>query len=164
EISEFVENKIRTNCTVTLKTIQENIHAKFLFTLCIKTIRKCLLDISITLKKLNCTEKAVNALKSKELRKEYANYFLNDLIIENKYIIFIKKKTFNLTIRRNYERCRTGTRATAVVLTNRVRNLLLISAINEKKVLYRIVIKGGAKAQDFKQLLLCLFCPFRLRS
>ncbi|KAF7700536.1 hypothetical protein CDIK_1027 [Cucumispora dikerogammari] len=70
EIAAFVENEIRTNCTVTLKTIQENIHAEFSITLRLETIRKCLLDISITLKRLNCTKEAVNALGSKELRKE----------------------------------------------------------------------------------------------
>ncbi|KAF7670569.1 hypothetical protein CDIK_4564, partial [Cucumispora dikerogammari] len=93
---------------------------------------------------------------SKELRKEYANYFLNDLTIEDKCIIFIDKSPFNLFMRRNYGRSRTDTRATAVVPTSRGRNLSLISAINGEKVLYSVVIEGGAGAQDFKQFLLGL--------
>ncbi|KAF7699645.1 hypothetical protein CDIK_1095 [Cucumispora dikerogammari] len=126
EIAEFVKNEIRTNCTVTLKTIQENIHAEFSITLCLETIRKCLLDSSISLKRLNCTKEAVNAPRSKELRKEYANCFLNNLTLEDKYTIFIDESPFNLSMRRNYGRSKTGTRATAVVPTNRGRNFSII--------------------------------------
>ena len=43
-----------------------------------------------------------------------------------------------------------------IVPTNRRRNLSLISAITGEKVLYSVVIDGGAKAQDFKLFLLGL--------
>ncbi|KAF7702718.1 hypothetical protein CDIK_0438 [Cucumispora dikerogammari] len=100
------------------------------------------------------------ATKSKELRKEYANYFLNDLTIEDKYIIFIDESSFNLPIRRNYGRSKTGTRATTVVPTSMWRNLSLISSINREKVLYSVVIEGGRGLRIFKQFLLGLLPVF----
>ena len=56
-------------------------------------------------------------------------------------------------MRRNYGRSTAGTRATMIVPTNRGRNLSLISAINGERVLYSVVIEGGARAQDFKLFL-----------
>ncbi|KAF7692939.1 hypothetical protein CDIK_2371 [Cucumispora dikerogammari] len=40
-----------------------------------------------------------------------------------------------------------------IVPTNRERNLSLISVINDKRVLYSVVIEGGARVQDFKLFL-----------
>ncbi|KAF7685111.1 hypothetical protein CDIK_4140 [Cucumispora dikerogammari] len=110
-------------------------------------------------KKTKLHKKAINAPRSKELRKKYANYFLNDLTIEDKYIIFIDESPFNLSMRRNYEKSRTGTRATAVIPTNRGRNLPSISAINGEKVLYSVVIEGGQRLGILNSFF-WVFCSF----
>ncbi|KAF7685705.1 hypothetical protein CDIK_3546 [Cucumispora dikerogammari] len=140
EVMRFVENEIRLECTLTLKTIQTRIHNTFNIKPCLETIRRSLLDISITLKRLNCVFEDVNSPRSKELRFEYANYFLNDLTLEDKFLIFIDESPFKIYIRRNYGRSPAETRATRIVLTNRERNLSLISAINGESVLYSVVI------------------------
>ncbi|KAF7685546.1 hypothetical protein CDIK_3706 [Cucumispora dikerogammari] len=70
-------------------------------------------------------------------------------------------------MRRSYDRSAAETRATMFVPTNRGRNLLLISAINGERVLYSVVIEGGARAQDFKlflQGLLPILARFGLRD
>ncbi|KAF7684892.1 hypothetical protein CDIK_4359, partial [Cucumispora dikerogammari] len=167
EVIRFVENEIRLECTITLKTIQTRIHNAFNIKPCLETIRRSLLDISITLKRLNCVLEAVNSPRSKELRFEYANYFLNDLTLEDKFLIFIDESPFKISMRRNYGRSPAGTRASMIVPTNRGRNLSLISAINGERVLYSVVIDGGAKAQDFKLFirgLLPILTSFGLRE
>ncbi|KAF7685858.1 hypothetical protein CDIK_3393, partial [Cucumispora dikerogammari] len=76
DIIEFVENEIRLECTVTLKSLQSRIFDRFFDKPSLETIRKSLLNISITLKRLNCVLEAVNSPRSKDLRFEYANFFL----------------------------------------------------------------------------------------
>ncbi|KAF7685662.1 hypothetical protein CDIK_3589 [Cucumispora dikerogammari] len=81
---DFILDKISSNCVLTLNMIREKIISQIEITLSLKTIRRSLLDISLTLKRLNCTIAAVNASRSKELRFEYANLFLNDINLKYK--------------------------------------------------------------------------------
>ncbi|KAF7684819.1 hypothetical protein CDIK_4432 [Cucumispora dikerogammari] len=167
DIIEFVENEIRLVCTVTLKSLQSRIFDKFFVKPSLETIRKSLLNISITLKRLNCVLEAVNSPRSKDLKFKYANFFLNDLNLKDKFLIFIDESPFNISMRRSYGRSTARTRATMIVPTNRGRNLSLISAINGERVLYSVVIDGGARAQDFKLFLwglLPVLARFGLRN
>ncbi|KAF7685432.1 hypothetical protein CDIK_3818 [Cucumispora dikerogammari] len=75
DIVEFVENEIRLECAVTLKKLQSRIFVQFSVKPSLETIRKSLLNISITFKKLNCVLEAVNFLRSKNLSFEYAIFF-----------------------------------------------------------------------------------------
>ncbi|KAF7692942.1 hypothetical protein CDIK_2372 [Cucumispora dikerogammari] len=61
DIIEFVENKIRLECAVTLEELQSRIFVQFSLKPSLETIRKCLLNISIKLKRLNCVLEAVNS-------------------------------------------------------------------------------------------------------
>ncbi|KAF7700489.1 hypothetical protein CDIK_1072 [Cucumispora dikerogammari] len=119
DIIEFVENEIRLECTVTLKELQFRIFVQFSVKPSLETIRKSLLNISITLKRLNCVFEAGNFSQSKDLRFKYASFFLNDLNLEDKFLLFIDESPFNISKRRNYSRSAAGTRATMIVQTNR---------------------------------------------
>ncbi|KAF7699493.1 hypothetical protein CDIK_1250 [Cucumispora dikerogammari] len=137
DIIKFVGNEICLECTVILKELQSRIFVQFSVKLSLETIRKSLLNISITLKRLNCVLEAVDSPRSKDLRFKYANFFLNDLNLEDKFLIFIDESPFNISMRRNYGISAAGTRGTMIVPTNRGRSLSLISAINDERVPYK---------------------------
>lgn len=121
--------------------------------LCIETIRKCLLELKITLKRTSMILYRVYIAQRLNERRTYAREFLRDETLDERSNIFVDESGFNLHLIRRYGRSTPGELVTVTVPTVRSTNITLLCAINGEQIIHYKLFSGSCNSVRFKEFL-----------
>lgn len=151
--SDFIERILENNPTLTLKEIASRCFNEHDINVSISTVQKHLESLKITLKRNSLLLDRVNDSTRLALRKEYARNFQTYSPVEDSKKIFVDECGFNLHLRRGQGRSRLGIRVSTVVPTIRGRNLTLLAAMNNERIIFFKVFQGACNSEKFIEFL-----------
>ena len=152
DLLHFIENTVEDLPTIILSEIKTKILIEKAITISIESIRKAILSLGITRKKVTQTGVHINSDRNKLLRKEYARTFLEEHH-DDSFNVFIDESGFNIHMRRTQGRSARGQIVQVLVPAVRGVNVSLLSAINGNSVLHHKCVSGAVNAVIFKEFL-----------
>ena len=114
------------------------------------TVNSALIGQLLFLKKLEDAPAERNTERTKELRRDFANWLLNDGIQRNE-LVYVDETGINLYCARTRGRAPAGQRAVRVVNGRRGRNITLCLAVsNTRGLVHHQMLKGEIDAETFQ--------------
>lgn len=150
EIREKVREIIEENCTLSVKEINLRLKAAFpSVAMCDRSVSRICENMFYTLKKVTVEPIDRNSLANKNKRAEFANWFLQEGIL-NENTIFVDETGMNIWTKRSNGRSKIGQPATLMVNGQRGPNLTLILAISPVSgIVHQKFHTGGTNAATF---------------
>lgn len=145
EIDEMV-SWVENDSSVTLSAIKLRLSAEYNKTVSTTTIAKYLDCRLLTLKKLHSISETMNSASNKKLRRNYVLKLLQ-LEAEDRALVWIDETNFNLFCSRSMGRSVKGTRARAVMVSSKGRNLHIIGGLRATGLL-GFTMKRGSYTSD----------------
>lgn len=138
----------KENSQITLQELHDKMILDFNFPeISISTLWKYLDGELFTLKSATLQNQMRNSDENKNLRKSYAEWFLQN---QSRTFLFIDECGFNLNTIRRYARSRSGTRAVIKVAQNKGTNMSICACVNKDLGLLFYEYKvGSMNGEDF---------------
>lgn len=154
DIRNVLVEIVEEHATYTLEQIKMELQQRLPHkpVLSVSSVARCLTGQLIFLKKAEDSPAERNSLRTKELRCEYAQWFLNEGVATE--LVFIDESGINLWVRRTRGRARRGERAVRVVGGQRGRNFTVVFAISTRRgLIHHDIFEGGMTINRFHTFL-----------
>lgn len=150
EIQNTLATIVEEHPTYTLQQLKEELHQRLPNKpeLSITSVARCLNGQLIFLKKVEDSPAERNTARTKILRREYAQWFLNVGVATE--LVYIDESGINLWVRRTRGRAPRGERAVRVVGGQRGRNFTVVFAISSRRgLVHHNIFEGGMTIARF---------------
>lgn len=150
EYTNFIKEKIDNDCSITLKTLKENLFTEKNIVVSLTTINNAITDFNYSFKRCQLIPVARNTDSAIEHRYNYCCQYLS---FNDENVIFLDEFGISTSTRNKYGRSKMNTTPKKVVRTIRSKNQSVLAAVSKNRVINYRTRNGSFNRESFTSFL-----------
>ena len=152
ELIEFIKDEIDENCFISLLQLKDNINVVSGIEVSTSTIARVIGAFNYSFKRIVFRPIAGETEELWAARQQFSAWLLRQHH-EGKSVFFLDETGFKVEMRNNYGRAKKGQNAEAYIPNIRSRNISVIAALSETRVVHYEVLPGNCNADRFSRFI-----------